>query len=66
MRIKVDKMNDTLYFKIDESKIVDSEEIQPGVILDFDNNNNVVGLEILGISGKVADNVLKSLQFETV
>lgn len=66
MKIKIDKINDTLYFKIDESAIVESEEIQPGVILDFDNKNNVVGLEILNISNKVTENVLKSLQFETV
>jgi len=29
------------------------EEIKPGVILDYDSNNNVVGIEILGLSKRV-------------
>ena len=32
MRIKVDKETDTLCFRLDEQRIVESEEIQPGVI----------------------------------
>ena len=32
MRLKVDQQNDSLYFRLDESKIVESEEIKPGVI----------------------------------
>jgi uncharacterized protein YuzE len=35
MRLKVDKKNDALYFRLDESPIVESEEVQPGVVLDF-------------------------------
>jgi len=34
MRIKVDKENDALYFRLDDTKIVESEEVRPGVILD--------------------------------
>jgi uncharacterized protein YuzE len=45
---------------------VESEEIRPGVILDYDANNNVVGIEILGLSKQVPVEVLKTLQFETV
>lgn len=65
MRLKVDYKNDALYFRLDESAIVESEEIKPGVILDYDANNNVVGIEILGISRRVPVEMLKSLQFET-
>ncbi|HDH52970.1 MAG TPA: DUF2283 domain-containing protein, partial [Nitrospirae bacterium] len=35
MKLKVDKENDALYFRLDEASIVESEEAQPGVILDF-------------------------------
>ncbi len=35
MRIKIDKESDTLYFRLDEKSVVDSEEIRPGVVLDF-------------------------------
>lgn len=65
MRLKVDEKNDALYFRLDESEIVDSEEVKPGIILDYDANNNVVGVEILGLSKRVPLAKLKSLQFET-
>ena len=65
MRLKVDRKNYALYFRLDESAIVESEEIRPGVILDYDANDNVVGIEILGLSKRVPAEILKSLQFET-
>ncbi|MEI7434983.1 MAG: DUF2283 domain-containing protein [Methanomicrobiales archaeon] len=65
MKLKVDEKNDVLYLRLDESKIVESEEVQPGVILDFDANNNVIGIELLGVSRRVALDTLKNLQFET-
>ncbi|MBI1742588.1 DUF2283 domain-containing protein [Candidatus Acetothermia bacterium] len=65
MKLKVDHKNDALYFRLDESAIVDSEEIKPGVILDYDANDNVVGIEILNLSKRVSAETLKSLQFET-
>ena len=66
MRLKVDEKNDALYFRLDESAIVESEEIRPGVILDYDANDNLVGIEILGLSERVPLEMLRSLQFETV
>jgi len=66
MRLKVDEKNDALYFRLDESAIVESEEIEPGVILDYDANGNVVGIEILGVSKRVPREMLKRLEFETV
>lgn len=66
MRIKVDEANDALYFSLYESAIVESEEVQPGVILDFDARGQVVGIEILGLKGRVPVEELRRLQFETV
>lgn len=66
MRIKIDAANDALYFRLDESKIVESEEVQHGVILDFNADGQVVGIEILGLKGRIPVEELKRLQFETV
>lgn len=65
MRIKLDKDSDALYFRFDESKIVESEEVRPGVILDFDENDQVVGVEFLGVSKRATKEDLSSLQFQT-
>ena len=66
MRLKVDTESDALYFRLDESEIIESEEVEPGVILDFNADGNVVGIEILGISKRVAPERLHIFQFETV
>ncbi|NPV58921.1 MAG: DUF2283 domain-containing protein [Actinobacteria bacterium] len=65
MRLRIDQQNDALYFRLDESEIVESEEVQPGVILDFDAKGKVIGIEILDLSKRVSSENLKSLQFET-
>jgi len=66
MKLKVDKENDALYFRLDESEIVESEEVQPGVILDFDAKGHVVGIEILQLSTRTQPEKLRVLHFETV
>jgi len=65
MRIKVDKDTDTLYFRLDENKIVESEEIKPGVILDYDEHDQVVGVEFLNISKRATVEELTSMQFQS-
>jgi len=65
MKLKVDKENDALYLRLDESSIVESEEVQPGVILDFNPEGKVVGIEILNLSGRVNPEELKVLHYET-
>jgi uncharacterized protein YuzE len=62
----VDKENDTLYFRLDESPVVESEEVQPGVILDFNEDGRVVGVEILNLSTRTDPEQLRVFQFETV
>jgi uncharacterized protein YuzE len=66
MRIKVDKTNDALYFRLDESPIVESEEVQPGIILDYNDKGQAVGIEILGINKRIPVEELQKFQFETV
>lgn len=65
MKLKIDRESDALYFRLDDSEIVESEEVQPGVILDFDAQGQMVGIEILRISERVDKQELNTLQFET-
>ena len=65
MRLKVDKENDALYFRLDDSSIVESEEVQPGVVLDFNAEGKVVGIEILNLSIRMTPDQLKVFQYET-
>ena len=65
MRLHIDKESDALYFRLDESAVLDSEEVQPGVILDFNAEGVVVGVEILNVSKRVTPDRLRVFQFET-
>ncbi len=66
MKLKIDKKTDALYFRLDDEKIIDSEETSPGVILDYNENNEVVGIEILNLSRRTNEINLDSLLYETV
>ena len=64
MRVYLDEKADALYLRLDESQIVDSEEVRPGVILDFNGRGQVVGVEILGVKERVPPGNLRQLHFE--
>ncbi len=66
MKLKVDKESDAIYFRLDESKIIESEEVEKGVILDYNESGNVIGIEILNISQRSDKIDYHSLQFETI
>ena len=61
----MDKRVDALYFRLDDSGIVESEEIRPGVILDYDDDDQVVGVEFLDVSKRAPENELASVEFTT-
>jgi len=63
MKITVDKETDTLYFRLDENKIVESEEVRPGVIFDYDENDAVIGVEFLNVSSRATKEDLSNMQF---
>lgn len=66
MKLKVDQKADALYLRLDDSKIVESEEVSPGVVLDFNDRNQVVGVEVLELSKRSPRLNLSELQFQTV
>ena len=65
MKLKIDKDNDALYFRLDESAVVESEEVHPGVILDFNDEGQIVGIEMITLSDRITPEQLDALNFET-
>jgi uncharacterized protein YuzE len=63
MKLHYDEQADALYLRLDESAIIESEEVQPGIVLDFNANNQVVGIEILRLKERVPSANLKQLLF---
>ncbi len=65
MKLHVDKEADALYLRLDDSAIVESEEVSSGVVLDYNESNEVVGVEMLHLSKRSASLNLSTLEFET-
>jgi len=66
MKLKIDEQSDALYLRLNEDAIVESEEVQPGVILDFDEQGRVVGVELLNVKERAAGASLRMVTVETV
>ncbi|MHA1654200.1 MAG: DUF2283 domain-containing protein [Candidatus Thorarchaeota archaeon] len=55
MRVDYDPVADALYFHIGGGQVVSSEEISPGVIVDYDEMGDVLGIEVLSYSKRKLD-----------
>ena len=64
MRVRTDEAADALYIRLEESAIVGSEEVSPGVILDFDEGGQVVGIEILNVRQRLPGADLRRVEVE--
>ena len=64
MKMHYDEKSDALYLRLDNSQIIESEEVQPGIVLDYNNNKQVVGVEILRVKERVPLADLKHLDFK--
>jgi uncharacterized protein YuzE len=62
MRIRYDEKVDALYLRLDDSKVVESEEVKPGIVLDFNAKKQVVGIEVLDLKRRVPKADLKQLK----
>ena len=53
MKVTYDPEVDALTIILSDAAVEESDETKPGVILDYDTEGNVVGLEILNASKRV-------------
>lgn len=50
--IRYDPEADALYIKIRDGEVADSEEISDGIIIDYDEGGNIIGIEVVEFSKK--------------
>ena len=55
MEFSYDKRTDAIYIKLKEDEIVESEEIEEGIIVDYNEKGEIVGIEVLGIKERKID-----------
>jgi uncharacterized protein YuzE len=66
MRLKVDEQADALYLSLSDAHAAQSDEVAPGIIVDFDEQGRAVGIEFLHLSKRTAPMDLRQLMFESV
>src|SRR2546423_15475372 len=60
--IRYDEKVDALYLRLDDTKVVESEEVQPGIVVDFNAKKQVVGIEVLELKRRVPKGDLEQLK----
>ena len=53
MKVTYDSEVDAMHILFSDAPIEESDEDKPGVILDYDKEGNVVGLEVLNASQRI-------------
>jgi uncharacterized protein YuzE len=61
MKTEYDPEANALYVIFSDEKIERTEELRPGIILDFDSRGHIVGIEMLDAKQKLSESALKSL-----
>jgi uncharacterized protein YuzE len=54
MKINYYPDTDSLYIDLSEKKSIDSVEVSEGVVVDYDKDGNIVGIDIDNASKKIA------------
>jgi uncharacterized protein YuzE len=53
MKIEYDQQADAMYIRLRAGDVAESEEVRPGVVLDFDAQGQVLGIEMLDVSKRI-------------
>jgi Protein of unknown function (DUF2283). len=48
MKIEYDEEVDALYIRIQEKEVARTKEVEEGINLDIDEDNKIIGMEIIG------------------
>jgi len=52
MNLSFDKKANALYIRISSEKVLNSDEIAEGIIIDYNKKDNIVGVEVLNFTEK--------------
>lgn len=50
MNVQFDPEADALYVTLNNHEVAETEEVKPGIILDYDKDGQVIGVEMLYVS----------------
>ncbi|HXF08750.1 MAG TPA: DUF2283 domain-containing protein [Candidatus Acidoferrales bacterium] len=65
MRLSIDEAADALHLELVDVEVAESEEVAPGIVVDYDANGEIVGLEVLHLSKRPHPVDVLDFQFQT-
>jgi uncharacterized protein YuzE len=66
MKIEYSKEADALYVYFKEEFVATSREIEEGVVIDFDREGQLVGIEVLDVSRRYKPSDIASVKIENL
>ncbi len=64
MKLHAGKEADALCLRLDDSRIIESEEVAAGAVLDFNECNEVAGIEMMNLSKRLSAVDLREFQYQ--
>jgi uncharacterized protein YuzE len=59
MKISFDPKYDVLYLKFSEEKVADTIEVDSGILIDYGDREQMIGIEIINVSSRIEANPLQ-------
>ena len=66
MKIEYSKEADALYVYFKEAFVAKSKEIEDGVVIDFDEKNQLIGIEVLDVSKRFSLSDIVNVNIENL
>ncbi|MCD6559666.1 MAG: DUF2283 domain-containing protein [Palaeococcus sp.] len=63
MRISYDPKHDVMYIKFSDTKIVETVEVEEGILIDYGEKGEIVGIEIINASLRTHSTSLNEITF---
>ena len=60
LRFNFDPTADAAYLRFSEESVVESEEVSPGLVIDYDAGGRMVGLEVLSARSRLPVDALQA------
>jgi uncharacterized protein YuzE len=64
MKLSIDEVADALHLQLVNGEVVESEQVAPGVIIDYDADGEIIGLEVLHLTKRLHPVDLLDFQFQ--
>ena len=66
MKITFDKDADAIYIEFSNGKFFSNKKIDDNTIVDLDENENILGIELLSVSKRIPKDFLSSINVENL